>query len=146
MKDLGLYLNKKGCKLQTYKHMAKAVKKVTKAVKEVKVVKQTKTLKEILSKFDIKLSPEQMKEKILMLRTDMSQAINLSTSTSILALLLFIGAPSVFPEIINPYLPSSLKIMQAIVIVPSFFWILTILGNMAKFVMIVRLQKKLSSK
>lgn len=109
-----------------------------------KIIK--KTLKSFVPKFDIKLSSEQMKEKIVCLRADMSQSINLSTATSILALLLFIGAPSVFPEIINPYLPSSLKIMQGIVIVPSAFWILTILGNMARFVMIMRLQKKLSSK
>lgn len=127
--------------------MAKIVKKSSKvASKETKVVGEVKNLKSVLARFDIKLSPEQIKEKISVLRTDMSQAISLSTSTSILALLLFIGAPSVFPEIINPYLPSSLKIMQGIVIVPSVFWILTILGNMARFTMIVRLQKKLSSK
>ena len=105
-----------------------------------------KTTKEVQVKLADGAHVDQISNKISLLRLDMSQAINFSTSTSILALLLFIGAPSVFPEIINPYLPSSLKIMQGIVVVPSFFWILTILGNIARSVMIMRLQKKLSSK
>lgn len=119
--------------------MAKVNKNLTKALKVFKDIKAFSFKSPVLS-------DEQIKEKIVMLRADMSQAINLSTATSILALLLFIGAPSVFPEIINPYLPSSLKIMQAFVIVPSVFWLLTILGNMARFVMIFKLQKKLSTK
>lgn len=117
--------------------MAKTIKKETKVLK---------TVKDFLPKFSVNLSAEQMKERISFLRIDMSQSINFSTATSILALLLFIGAPSVFPEIINPYLPQSLKIMQGIVIVPSVFWLLTILGNMVRSVIIFKLQKKLSSK
>lgn len=117
--------------------MAKVIKK------EIKVLK---TVKDFLPKFSVNLSAEQAKERISFLRIDMSQSINLSTATSILALLLFIGAPSVFPEIINPYLPQSLKIMQGIVIVPSVFWLLTILGNMVRSIIIFKLQKKLSSK
>ena len=120
--------------------MAKVNKNLTKALKIFKDVKA------LGAKSSVVLSSEQIKEKIVMLRADMSQAINLSTATSILALLLFIGAPSVFPEIINPYLPSSLKIMQAFVMVPSVFWLLTILGNMARFVMIFKLQKNFQSR
>jgi Na+-transporting NADH:ubiquinone oxidoreductase subunit NqrD len=120
--------------------MAKAVKKV------VKEIKSLKSVKNLLPKFDMKMSNDQMEKRVDSLKADMSQAINLSTATSILALLLFIGAPSVFPEIINPYLPSSLKIMQGIVIVPSVLWVLTLLSNLVRFVLIVKLQKKLSSK
>lgn len=76
-------------------------------------------------------------------RKEMTHSILESTSVSILALLLFIGAPSVFPEIINPYLPSSLKIMQAIVSVPLIFWLVTILANMVRYFKIFKLQKRL---
>ncbi len=117
--------------------MAKIIKK------SIKSFKETKGIKSFFPKVSQSLTSEQIKEKIVVLRMDMAQSISFSTSTSILALLLFIGAPSVFPEIINPYLPASLKIMQGIVIVPSAFWILTILGNMVRFMMIFRLQKRL---
>lgn len=108
-----------------------------------KVVRKT-------SKVEVKVSPvlsvEQIKDKITELRGEMTHYISESTSISILALLLFIGAPSVFPEIINPYLPSSLKIMQGIVMVPSLFWLITILGNMVRYFKILKLQDLLSSK
>lgn len=92
------------------------------------------------------LTVEQTKEKISAIRMMMIHCAIESVAVSILALLLFIGAPSVFPEIINPYLPSSLKIMQAIVAVPTILWILTILGNAFNYIRIYKLQKSLSSK
>jgi len=92
------------------------------------------------------LTTEQAKEKILGIRMGMIHCAIESVAVSILALLLFIGAPSVFPEIINPYLPSSLKIMQAIVAVPAILWILTILWNAFNYFRIYKLQKSLSSK
>ena len=98
--------------------MAKAVKKVVKKI----------------------MSVEQIKDQIAELRTEMTHYVTESTSVSILALLLFIGAPSVFPEIINPYLPSSLKIMQSFVAVPTVFWLITILGNMVRYFKILKLQ------
>ena len=76
-------------------------------------------------------------------RKEMAHSIFESVAVSILALLLFIGAPSVFPELINPYLPSSLKIMQAIVAVPFVFWLITILSNMVRYFKILRLQDQL---
>lgn len=79
------------------------------------------------------------------MRKEMTHSILESTSISILALLLFIGAPSVFPEIINPYLPSSLKIMQAIVSVPLVFWLVTIFANMVRYFKILKLQDKLKN-
>lgn len=79
------------------------------------------------------------------MRKEMTHSIQESTSISILALLLFIGAPSVFPEIINPYLPSSLKVMQAIVAVPSVFWLVTIFANMVRYFKILKLQDKLKN-
>jgi len=92
------------------------------------------------------LTIEQTKEKILAIRMTMIHCAIQSVAVSILALLLFIGAPSVFPEIINPYLPSSLKIMQAIVAVPAILWILAILVNAFSYIRIYKLQKSLSSK
>lgn len=77
------------------------------------------------------------------IRKEMTHSISESTSVSILALLLFIGAPSVFPEIINPYLPSSLKIMQAIVVAPLIFWIVTVFANMVRYFKILKLQDQL---
>lgn len=118
--------------------MAKVVKKVVK-----------KTAPKVAPKavVAVKVAPvmtlEQIKDRILELRGEMSHYVNESTSVSILALLLFIGAPSVFPEIINPYLPSSLKIMQAIVMIPSVFWLVTILGNMLRYFRILKLQDSL---
>ena len=112
--------------------MNKIIKNITKLAKSVKIVE--------------KLNAEQSKAKILELRMGMMFAATQSVAISILALLLFIGAPSVFPEIINPYLPSSLKIMQAIIAVPTVFWLLTILGCLFNCFRISKLQKSLSSK
>ncbi len=108
-----------------------------------KAVKKA-TTKVAVTKVAVVLTTEQIKDRISELRMEMTHYINESTSVSILALLLFIGAPSVFPEIINPYLPSSLKIMQAFVAVPSLFWIITIFGNMVRYFKILSLQDKLS--
>ena len=89
---------------------------------------------------------ETVKDRITELRMEMTHYIVESVAISILALLLFIGAPSVFPEVINPYLPSSLKIMQAFVAIPTVFWVITILGNMIRYFKILRLRDSLSSK
>lgn len=107
------------------------------------VVKGTtlKTLK--VSNLLEAVNAEMLKDQITSLRMEMTHSVTESTSVSILALLLFIGAPSVFPEIINPYLPSSLKIMQAFVAVPTIFWVITILGNMLRYFRILKLQDKL---
>ena len=86
------------------------------------------------------LNVETVKDQIMSLRSEMTHYVTESTSVSILALLLFIGAPSVFPDVINPYLPSSLKIMQAFVAVPLVFWLITILGNMVRYFKILKLQ------
>lgn len=92
------------------------------------------------------MTAEQIKEKIASLRMEMIHCAIESTAVSILALVLFIGAPSVFPEVINPYLPSALKIMQVIVAVPAIFWILAFLTNVVRHIMIFKLQKSLTSK
>jgi len=110
--------------------MAKSTKKTS-----VKTVKVSNLLQAVNS--------EMVRDQITALRMEMSHYIMESVAVSILALLLFIGAPSVFPEIINPYLPSSLKIMQAFVMIPSVFWLMTILGNMVRYFKILKLQEKL---
>lgn len=92
------------------------------------------------------LSTDQIKDQISELRMEMTRCVAESTSVSILGLLLFIGAPSVFPEIINPYLPSSLQIMQAIIALPTLYWAVTMLGNMTRHFRIMKLQDALSSK
>lgn len=112
--------------------MARATKKSTKAVSTVKASNIPQTV-----------SAEIVRDQIAVLRMGMSQSIMESISVSILALLLFIGAPSVFPEIINPYLPSSLRIMQILVVVPSVVWLLAMLGNLVRYFMILKLRKKL---
>ena len=104
-----------------------------------KVVKKTVKVSSILEAFNASVVQDQIVE----LRADMSRCVNESTSVSILALLLFIGAPSVFPEIINPYLPSSLKIMQVFVAIPAVFWVATSLGNMVRYFKILRLKDSL---
>lgn len=109
--------------------MAKAVKK------PVKTLKVSNLLEAV--------NAEIVKDQITALRMEMTHYVTESTSVSILALLLFIGAPSVFPEVINPYLPSSLKIMQAFVAIPTVFWLITILGNMVRYFRILKLQDKL---
>lgn len=116
--------------------MARATKKT--AVKKEKVIK---TLK--VSNLLEAVNTEMVKDKISELRLEMTHSVIETVSVSILALLLFIGAPSVFPEIINPYLPSSLLIMQAFVAVPTVFWLLTILGNMVRYFKILKLKDSL---
>jgi len=113
--------------------MAKVVKKTSKT--ELKTVKVSNLIEAVNS--------EMVRDQITALRMEMTHYVTESVSVSILALLLFIGAPSVFPEIINPYLPSSLKIMQAFVMIPSVFWLMTILGNMVRYFKILKLQEKL---
>ena len=91
----------------------------------------------------VKLNKEQVIWKIKESRFCVTHMAMESVAVSILALLLFIGAPSVFPEIINPYLPSSLKIMQGIVIVPTVFWILTIITCFVNWFRIKKLSRLL---
>ncbi|WKZ26074.1 MAG: hypothetical protein QY322_02060 [bacterium] len=89
------------------------------------------------------VNAEMVKDQITELRLEMTHYVTESVAVSILSLLLFIGAPSVFPEIINPYLPSSLKIMQAFIAVPVVFWAITILGNMVRYFKILKLKDSL---
>ena len=110
-----------------------------KLVKKAKKVESIKVVAPIFSR-------EEVKEKISELRVEMTHSVVESMAVSMLAFLLFIGAPSVFPEIINPYLPSSLKIMQAIVAVPTIFWLVAVLGNMVRYFRILKLSDLLSSK
>ena len=84
--------------------------------------------------------------KIKSLEKEMTLMATESIAISILALLLFIGAPSVFPTIIDPYKASSLQIMQGIIIVPTAFWIITLLSNVVRCVMIFKLKKSLVPK
>lgn len=114
-----------------------AIRKGTKS-KSIKTIKVSNLIEAI--------NAETVKDQITSLRLEMTHYVTESIAVSILALLLFIGAPSVFPEIINPYLPSSLKIMQTFVAVPAVFWLITILGNMVRYFKILRLQELLSSK
>ncbi len=115
------------------------MKKTNKIVKNI--VKLTKSVKVVGN-----LTAEQKKAKISELRISMVHSTVESIAISILALILFIGAPSVFPKIIDPFRPSSLKIMQAIVAIPTVFWVLSILGNSFSYFKIYKLQKSLSSK
>lgn len=108
---------------------------VKRAEKSVRTVKVSNLLQAV--------NAEMVKDQITSLRAEMTHYVTESVAISILALLLFIGAPSVFPEIINPYLPSSLKIMQAFVAIPTIFWAITILGNMVRYFRILKLQDKL---
>lgn len=84
--------------------------------------------------------------QIKSMKKDMTHMATESTAISILALLLFIGAPSVFPTIIDPYQPSSLKIMQGIIIVPTAFWLFSIVTNLVRCVVIFKLKRSLSPK
>ena len=114
--------------------MAKTVKKTSKKV-EVKTLKVSNLLEAVNS--------EMVRDQITALRMEMTHYVTESVAVSILALLLFIGAPSVFPEVINPYLPSALKIMQSFVAIPTVFWLVTIFGNMFRYFRILKLQEKL---
>lgn len=116
--------------------VGKVKKKVTrKTLTSVKTVKVSSILQAV--------NLEMVKDQISELRMEMTHYVVESTAVSMLSLLLFIGAPSVFPEIINPYLPSSLKIMQAFIAVPTVFWLVTILGNMLRYFKILKLQELL---
>lgn len=90
------------------------------------------------------MTTEQMMFQIAELRKDKMLFVGESVAVSLLALLLFIGAPSVFPEVINPYAPESLKIMQGIIIAPSAFWLFVMVGNLFRYMKIRKLQKQLS--
>lgn len=90
-----------------------------------------------------KMTTEQIKVEISDLKLERSHSFLESLAVSILSLLLFIGAPSVFPEIINPYLPSSLRIMQAFILVPTVFFTVALLSNMVRYYKILKLQEKL---
>lgn len=90
------------------------------------------------------MDKEQIKFQISELHRDRTQFVLEALTISMLALLLFIGAPSVFPELINPYLPSSLKIMQGIIVVPVVFWLFVLIGNLLRLVKINKLTKMLS--
>jgi len=52
----------------------------------------------------------------------------------------------VFPEIINPYLPSSLKILQGVILLPVVFWLFSLVGNVIRLKKILKLQKALTGK
>ncbi|MBL7036792.1 hypothetical protein ISR94_03030 [Candidatus Microgenomates bacterium] len=92
------------------------------------------------------MNKDQIRFEIDQLRKDKILFAVESVALSILALLVFIAAPSVFPEIINPYLPSSLKILQGVVLLPLVFWIFTLVGNLIRLKKILKLQKTLSGK
>jgi hypothetical protein len=111
-----------------------------------KVVKKTSKVTVVAAKSSPVLTVEQTKEKISEIKSSMSFLVMESIAISMLSLVLFIGAPSVFPEIINPYLPSSLKIMQGIIVVPTAFLLITVIANLVGTIRIFRLQKALSSK
>lgn len=91
------------------------------------------------------MTTEQMMFQIAELKRDKMLFVGESVAVSLLALLLFIGAPSVFPEVINPYAPESLRIMQGIVIVPSAFWLFVMVGNVIRYMRIMKLKKMLMS-
>lgn len=109
--------------------------KTTGRKKTSKVVREVKT----------SINKDEVLMQISTLRSEMTHYVLESVSVSILALLLFIGAPSVFPEIINPFLPSSLQIMQAFVAVPLVFWLVTVFSNMFRYFKILKLQDRLKS-
>lgn len=104
-----------------------------------KTTKQVK--KEVASVVDKNLLMFQIAE----LKKDKILYVLESLTVSMLALLLFIGAPSVFPEIINPYLPSSLVIMQVIVVVPVVVAVLVLISNIVRWVKINKLSKLLKN-
>lgn len=86
------------------------------------------------------LNAEKARDQIVALRSEIQVAVSEATSVSMLSLLLFIAAPSVFPELINPYLESSLQIMRAFVVVPLAFWLITVFANMVRYFKILKLQ------
>jgi hypothetical protein len=109
-----------------------AKKRTPKTIKTVKVSNLMRAL-----------SVEELRDQVKELRAEMTRYIIESIAVSILGLLLFIGAPSVFPTIIDPYNPNSLKIMQGVIAIPTVFWVLTVLGNMVRYFKILRLKAQL---
>lgn len=109
-----------------------------------------KIVKNVFSKFSSKEKISTDKNMLMFQISELKKDKILYTleslTVSMLALLLFIGAPSVFPEIINPYLPSSLKIMQALVAVPVAVSVLVLITNLFRWIKIMKFQKALSSK
>lgn len=107
-----------------------------------------KTVKRLVRPTSMAMGPVVDKEMIKMmiegLRAERVVYAVESVAVSILALLVFIGAPSVFPNIINPYEPSSLKILQGVILFPVAYWLLfAVIGNLVRLAKIQRLQKKL---
>jgi hypothetical protein len=94
----------------------------------------------------MKKNKEEIKFELEQLRKDKMVYALESIALSMLALLIFIGAPSVFPKIINPYLESSLKILQAVIIVPVVYFLYMLVGNLVRLVKIQKLTKGLQGK
>lgn len=94
----------------------------------------------------MKNSKEQLMFEIDQLRKDRMLSAIESAGISMTGLLVFIGAPSVFPTIINPYDPKSLVILQYVVGVPLGFWLLVFVSNMIRMYQVMKLQKKLLGK
>lgn len=94
----------------------------------------------------MKKTKEQIMFEIGQLRQDKILFAIESVALSILALLVFIGAPSVFPEIINPYDPNSLKILQGVIALPVAYFLFVLVGNIVRLIKIQKLTKKLSTK
>lgn len=94
----------------------------------------------------MKLTKAQVMDRIEQLNKDRLLFAVESVAVSILALLVFIGAPSVFPTLINPYDPNSLKILQAVIALPTAFWVYVIVGNMVRMYQVLKLQEKLHGK
>jgi len=91
----------------------------------------------------MKKDKEQLRFEIDQLRSASLVCTLESVALTILAMVLFIGAPSVFPEIINPYDPNSLKILQGIIIVPTAYFVFALFGNIVRIVKVQKLQKSL---
>ena len=94
----------------------------------------------------MKKNSEEIKFQIDQLKKDKMVCWLGSIAISILALLLFITLPSVFPEIINPYKLYSLYVLKAIVAIAFVYWLFAIVGNLASLRKIRVLQKELLGK
>ena len=91
----------------------------------------------------MKKTKEQLMFEIEQFRNDKIVYAVESVALTILALLVFIGAPSVFPTLINPYDPNSLKILQGVIILPFAYFVLVLIGNLIRLYKIQKLQKEL---
>lgn len=94
----------------------------------------------------MKNSKEQLMFEIDQLRKDKILFAIESVAVSMTGLLVFIGAPSVFPTIINPYDPKSLVILQFVVGIPLAYWFFALVTNMVRMYRVMRLQEKLLGK